>query len=101
MKSIAREKEIKRLLRELIPMVPMEDFLAIEETAKSGHLRHLPPSIAAWQATTSRVRHAHTEYDEMMDEGYDKDAALHFVLEEMNEKLSQWGCSRQISSEEI
>ncbi len=101
MKSIARQKEIKRLLRELIPLVPMEDFLAIEKTADSGHLRHLPPSIAAWQATTSRVRHAHSEYDAMMDEGYDKDAALHFVLDEMNEKLSHWGCSKLISSEEI
>lgn len=92
-----KKREIKRQLRKLIPIVSLGDFMAIEEIANAGHLRHLPPSIAAWQAITSRIRHAHTDYDNLLEEGYDAESARHFVLDEMNEILTEWGCSRQIS----
>ena len=65
---------------------------------EAGHLRHLPPSIAAWQAITARVRHAHTEYDTLLEEGYDRDSALHFVIHEMHEILLQWGCTKTIET---
>lgn len=81
-------------------MAPMEDFLAMEETALAGHLRHLPPSISAWQAVTTRARHAHTDYDELLQDGYDVESARHFVLDTINEKLSEWGCSERVSEEE-
>jgi len=91
------KKEIKRQLRILAPGCSMEDFLAIEQIANVGHLRHLPPSIAAWQAVISYIRHAHTEYDALLADGYDPDSARHFVLNDINEKLAEWGCERQIS----
>lgn len=94
------KKEITKQLRALIPNAPLSDFLAIEELANAGHLRHLPPSIAAWQATASRVRHAHTDYDALLADGYDQDSARHFVLEDINNKLLDWGCTRQISEKE-
>ncbi len=59
--------------------------MAVEDRADAGHLRHLPPSIRAWQALTSHIRHTHTEYDEMLKDGYDQDTARHFVFDEINE----------------
>ncbi|MEM9332629.1 MAG: DUF2293 domain-containing protein [Pseudomonadota bacterium] len=100
MKSTARQKEIKRRLRVLVPLAPMDDFLAMEDTALAGHLRHLPPSISAWQAVTTRARHAHTEYDTLLEEGYDADSARHFVLEALNEKLAEWGCPEKVTSQD-
>jgi len=96
MKSSARQKEITKRLRTIVPNASMEDFLAISETALAGHLRHLPPSIAAWQAVTSRARHAHTDYDELLENGYDVESARHFVAEAINDKLADWGCSQRL-----
>ena len=74
----------------------MRDAEAILEKAVAGHLRHLPPSISLWQATTSYVRHELTEYDTLLEEGYDRDAARHFVIDDMNGVLEAWGCARRI-----
>lgn len=95
-----RHKDIARHLRALAPQMPMADFDAVMAIAVAGHLRHLPPSIAAWQALTSHVRHAHTEYDTLLEEGYDRDSARHFVLGAMNEQLAAWGSSRRLREEE-
>lgn len=100
MQTRGKSKEVKRRLRELIPNVTMEDFLAIEEKADAGHLRHLPPSIRAWQALTTYIRHAHTEYDQMLTEGYDQDTARHFVFDEINEKLLEWGSTKTLEQDE-
>ncbi len=97
MKKTTGKREITRRLRALIPSAPLSDFNAIQTLALAGHLRHLPPSIAAWQAVTARARHAHTEYDALLAEGYDQDSARHFVLDALNEKLTEWGCSQQVS----
>lgn len=77
----------------------MEDFLAIEEIADAGHLRHLPPSIRAWQAITTHIRHHHTDYDALLEEGYDQEAARHFTMDDINEKLGDLGCSRRIEDD--
>ncbi len=84
----------------MVPLAPLADFSAIETAAIAGHLRHLPPSIAVWQSITSRVRHAHTDYDALLAEGYDQESARHFLLGEMNSKLAEWGCSQQIEMDE-
>ena len=78
----------------------MEDAEIIFASALAGHLRHLPPAIAVWLATTSRARHAHTEYDTLLAEGYEPDAARFFVIDAMNEVLTKWGCARQVEAEE-
>jgi hypothetical protein len=92
--------KLTKLLREMLPQITLSDFQAIEEIAKRGHLRHLPPGIIAWQAITTHVRHNHTEYDQLLEEGYDSDSARHFVLDVMNEKLAEWGCLRRIEENE-
>jgi len=85
-----------RALREMLPRVTLSDFEAICEICSRGHLRHLPPSIRAWQATTTHIRHNHTEYDTLLADGYDQEAARHFVIPEINEKLEEWGSSKTI-----
>jgi len=87
---------MRKALRALLPRVPMADANDILDIALAGHLRHLPPSIAVWQAMTSHVRHAHTDYDDLLADGYDREAARFFVLEDMNTLLEDWGCSRAI-----
>lgn len=95
-----RQKEMRKVLRALLPRVPMSDAEAILTIALAGHLRHLPPSIALWQATTSHVRHEHTDYDALLDDGYERDAARYFVVGEMNDLLRGWGCNREVQSED-
>lgn len=92
-----RQKDMRKALRTLLPRVPMHDAEAILTLALQGHLRHLPPSIAVWQATCSHVRHELTDYDQLLDDGYERDAARFFVLDEMNEVLRGWGCNREVS----
>jgi len=93
-------RKLLEILREMLPQISLHDFQRIEEIASRGHLRHLPDSIVAWQATTTHIRHNHTDYDALLAEGYDAESARHFVLERMNEKLEEWGCLRRISDEE-
>ncbi len=94
-----RQKEMRKALRNLLPRVPMHDAEAILNVARAGHLRHLPPSIALWQAATSHIRHELTDYDALLDDGYDRDAARFFVVEDMNAVLEDWGCGKRVSSE--
>lgn len=94
-----RQKDMRKALRGLLPRIPMADAEAILPLALAGHLRHLPPSIALWQATTSHVRHALTDYDTLLAEGYDRDAARHFVRDDMNDVLRSWGCNRDIPND--
>ena len=95
----ARVKELTKQLRQLCPQMPLADFTPVLEGAAARHLRHLPPSIALWQALGAHVRHAHTEYDTLLEEGYDRDAARFFVVDAMNAKLAEWGCAERVSGE--
>ena len=88
--------KLQKALRELLPRVTMADYVEIENIALRGHLRHLPPTIIAWQAATTHIRHAHTDYDSLLEEGYDQEAARHFVIDDINEKLAEWGCLRRL-----
>lgn len=96
----ARQREMAKLLRRLCPHMPLADFTPVVEAASGKHMRHLPPSIALWQALGARVRHEHTEYVALLDEGYDREAARFFVVEEMNGVLAGWGCLRRIEAGE-
>jgi hypothetical protein len=95
-----RQKDMRKALRALLPRVPMADAEAILEGALAGHLKHLPPSIALWQAVTSHVRHVLTDYDALLADGYDRDAARFFVIADMNLVLEGWGCARRIEEDE-
>lgn len=94
-----RRADYQKALRRLVPLAPMSAAEAILNQAQARHLRHVPPAIAIWQAAVSHIRHAETDYDALLLEGYDRDAARFFVLEGINETLARWGSSRFLDAE--
>ena len=95
-----RRRVVAKALTALLPMAPYADIEAIREAALARKLRELPPSIAVWVAAVAHVRHAHTQYDQLLDEGYDRDAARHFVIDEINQVLTTWRATRLLDDEE-
>jgi hypothetical protein len=49
----------------------------------------------------SYVRHAFTDYDELLAAGYDHESARYFVLEEMERVLAGWGVTRAVSTADL
>jgi hypothetical protein len=94
-----RQRAIRKALRATAPGIPLADAQAVLERAIGGRLRYLPPSIALWLALTSHVRHRHTDYDALLADGYDRDAARYFVVEATDEVLRLWGCARSVADE--
>jgi hypothetical protein len=98
--STKRQKELARALTLLIPGAPFLDADAIREMAAKRAYKRLPPSTAVWLACVAYIRHVHTEYDTLLDEGYEIEAARHFVLDAINEKLTAWRASRYLEADE-
>lgn len=95
-----RQRAIRKALTALVPHAPYADMAAIFDAAKRRRLRDLAPPAAAFLAAVAHVRHQHTDYDELRDDGYDHDSARHFVLDDTNDVLTQWGATRLVSGEE-
>jgi hypothetical protein len=89
-----RQKAIARGLTLLIPGAPWSDAEIIRQTAAGRQLKTLPPSVALWLTTVAHIRHVHTDYDELLAEGYDQPSARHFVVEQINEMLTTWRATR-------
>lgn len=89
-----RRKAIAEALTLLLPGAPYADIEAIRAEAGARHMRELPPTIAVWLATVAYVRHQHTDYDQLLAEGYDRDAARFFVIDRTNEVLTSWRATR-------
>ena len=68
--------------------------------ANQPHLKTLPPSVAVWLATVAHVRHAHTEYERLLSEGYDRDSARFFVIDEINAVLTRWRATRLLDPDD-
>lgn len=92
--SARRRDELRKALSGLIPMAPYDAFSAMHAQAQAQHLRALPPANAAWLAAIAYIRHVHTDYDLMLDEGYDRDSARHFATDQINEVLTRWRANR-------
>lgn len=93
-----RQKAVIRALRELIPLASYADFEPIALAVRARHMRDLTPRDAAFLATIAHIRHNHTDYDALRDEGYDEDSARHFVADEIDHVLENWGSSRRLAS---
>ena len=96
-----RRALVAAALERLVPRLP--DFEAesvLDRAMRSPGLRGAAPETAAWLALTAFARHAFTDYDDLLAEGYDRDSARHFVLDEMNAMLAEWGSRRLVSEEE-
>ncbi|MBO0905706.1 DUF2293 domain-containing protein [Jiella sonneratiae] len=91
-----RQRRIARAVTAMIPRAPFIDAEHIREAARSRHMRSLPAETAVWLAAVARARHEYTDYDALMDDGYDRDAARFFVAGDINAVLDRWGARRRV-----
>ena len=73
-KHMLKRSVIEDVLRRLAPRMPPHEFAAVVDHAlDSRGLRSATPETAAWLSLVAYVRHALTEYDELLAQGYDQD----------------------------
>ncbi|MGU3360298.1 DUF2293 domain-containing protein [Methylobacterium sp. M6A4_1b] len=96
-----RREAVTAVLARLAPRLPeFETEAVVDRALASPGLRNARPDNAAWLALVAYARHVFTEYDTLLDEGYDRDSARHFVLDDLNAVLAEWGSRRRVSEEE-
>lgn len=97
---LPRREALGAALLALAPRLPaFERDVALDRALASPGLRGAAPETAAWLALVAYARHAFTDYDALLDEGYDRDSARHFVLDDINAVLTEWGARRRVSDE--
>ncbi|MEL6435925.1 MAG: DUF2293 domain-containing protein [Pseudomonadota bacterium] len=95
-----RQKIVNETLTALAPMMPMEDGQKVRAMANRQRLRSLQAQTAVWLSLVAYIRHVHTDYDEMLDDGYDRDSARHFVLDDINDVIQHWQGTRFLTFED-
>lgn len=96
----ARRDRIAEALTVIAPAVPAyEQNAIVDHAVDSPGLKTASPQSAAWAALVAHIRHVQTDYDQLLDDGYDVDSARHFVLDEINRVLTEWGCRRRIGQD--
>ena len=100
MAGTERQRAIAKAVTLLIPLAPWSDAEAIREQAAAKHMKTLPPSVAVWLTTVAHVRHMHTRYEELLDEGYDRASARFFVVDEINAVLTRWRATRLLDPDD-
>lgn len=98
---IDRKRAVAAAVLTLAPDIPAHELA--EVTAHALHskgLRTAAPEAAAWLSLAAYARHAHTDYDAMLEDGYGAEAARHFCLDALNAVLAAWGCRRRVSGAE-
>ena len=95
-----RQRAIAKALTALIPLAPYIDAEKIRADAGAPHLKTLPPTVAVWLATVAHVRHAHSEYERLLGEDYDRESARFFVLDEINAVLTRWRATRLLDPDD-
>jgi hypothetical protein len=95
----SRNQSLRKALRILAPLIPYADSEPVLERATKLTRADLSIGAALWLAIVAHVRHCHTDYDALLAEGYDRDAARHFVVEDTEAVLRKWGCSKRIDVE--
>ncbi len=93
-----KRNEIEQAVRVLAPQIPEFEAGAIADHAVcSRGLCTAAPQTAAWLSMVAFVRHALTEYDSLLEEGYDQESARHFVAADIRAILSEWGVMRPLT----
>jgi len=96
---LARRADIEAALRRLAPKIPSHEFGAVVDHAvDSRGLRQASPEAAAWLSLVAYVRHVFTEYDDLLQQGYDEASARHFVAADIEAVLSGWGVRRRLTA---
>ena len=100
-RPMTRREALEDAVRTLAPRIPGHEFEAVVDHALvSPGLRGALPERGAWLSMVAYIRHRFTDYDSLLDEGYDQDSARFFVLDEINAVLEDWGSPRRVSGEE-
>jgi hypothetical protein len=95
-----RRLDIEHALKALAPRVPrFERDVIVDRALDSRGLGQARPGEAAWLALVSYVRHACTDYDALLEEGYDAESARFFVQDTMVAVLTEWGVRRPLVGE--
>ena len=93
--------EVEAALQRLAPHIPPHEFGAVVDHAvDSRGLKSGMPETAAWLALVAYARHAFTDYDDLLDQGYDRDRARFFVADEIEAVLGAWGVKRRLAVED-
>ena len=98
---MGRREVIESAVRILAPRIPRHEFEAVTDHALGSRGLHTAtPEAAAWLSLVAYIRHRLTEYEDLLEDGYDADSARFFVLDHMNEVLEEWGSPRRIKAED-
>jgi hypothetical protein len=96
-----RRQGIESAVRILAPRIPRHEFDAvIDHALGSRGLQTASPEAAAWLSLVAYIRHRLTDYDNLLDEGYDVESARFFVLDDMNAILETWASPRRVQVED-
>lgn len=89
-----RRDAVAAALARLAPRLPdFEAEAALDRALASPGLRRAAPETAARLALITYARHVFTDYDDLLADGYDRDSARHFVLDDLNAALAAWGAA--------
>ncbi|HKH95038.1 MAG TPA: DUF2293 domain-containing protein [Beijerinckiaceae bacterium] len=97
---MSRRAALEAAVQALAPRIPKHEFESVVGHALvSAGLRTAAPEAAAWLSLVAYVRHAMTDYDALLADGYDQDSARFFVAAEMDDVLAGWGATRRVGDE--
>jgi hypothetical protein len=98
---MTRREAIESAVRILAPRIPRHEFEVVTDHALGSRGLHTAsPETAAWLSLVSYIRHQLTDYDGLLDEGYDVESARFFVLDDMNAILEGWGSPRRVKADD-
>ncbi len=98
---MAKRTDVETALRRLAPRIPDHEFGAVVDHAMDSRgLRPASAETAAWLSLTAYVRHVLTDYDELLEQGYDQASARHFVAGKIDALLRGWGVRRHLDVED-
>jgi hypothetical protein len=98
---VTKRSEIEEALHVLAPRIPEYEAAAIADHAMDSRgLCAASAQTAAWLSLVAFVRHALTEYDSLLEEGYDQESARHFVADDIQAVLSEWGVMRPLTPQD-
>lgn len=98
---MSRRTAIEQALRFLAPRLPpFEAEVVTDRALDSRGLGQAAAGEAAWLALVAYVRHEMTDYDALLDDGYDADSARYFVRDAMTAALRDWGVRRPLVGNE-
>ena len=96
-----KQNSLLAIARTFAPAAPEQDLAAVVDHAlHSKGLKKAAPETAIWLSLVAYIRHNYTDYDDLLDDGYDHDSARYFCREQIAEVLATWGCHRPLADED-